>query len=321
MKIRIVTPAPPGSLKGNRVTALRWARILKKLGHRVVVEQEYARGRADLLIALHARRSYWSLERFSREHPGAPRIVALTGTDLYHDIPGSARARRALGLASRIVVLQPRALDVLEPVLRSRTRVIYQSVVPVPGARRRTVGPFNVCVLGHLRPVKDPFRAALAARRLPPRSRIAVVHIGGALEERMAVRARAEEAVNPRYRWLGQLPRGKALRRLASSRLLALTSLMEGGANVLSEAIAHGVPVVASRIPGSIGILGRDYPGYFPAGDTGALFRLLRRAEADAGYYRRLAEHCRRLRPLFAPERELRSWKALLEELGGRNPM
>ena len=144
---------------------------------------------------------------------------------------------------------------------------------------------FEVCVLGHLRPVKDPLRTAWAARLLPASSRVRVLQVGGALSEDMAEQARAEEAANPRYRWLGERPRGQALRLLARCRLLSLTSELEGGANVISEAIALGVPVVSSRIAGSLGLLGTDYPGYFPFGDTQALADLLRRAETDTDFY------------------------------------
>jgi glycosyltransferase involved in cell wall biosynthesis len=78
-----------------------------------------------------------------------------------------------------------------------------------------------------------------------------------------------------RYGWRGAVPRTEALAVLARSRLLALTSLQEGGANVVSEALAAGVPIVSSAIPGSIGLLGADYPGYFPVGDTEALATVL----------------------------------------------
>ena len=87
------------------------------------------------------------------------------------------------------------------------------------------------------------------------------------------------------YRWLGELSREKALRLLSRCRLLALTSEQEGGANVVSEALAASVPVLSSRIAGSVGLLGEDYPGYFPVGDTEALARLLGRAETDADFY------------------------------------
>jgi putative glycosyltransferase (TIGR04348 family) len=322
MNITVVTPAPPGSRKGNRITARRWAGLLRQLGHRVTLRQEYRAERCDLLVALHARRSYPAVEAYSRARPGRPIVVALTGTDLYDEIHTDRVARRALELASRLVVLQPLGVEELPHHLRGKTRVIYQSVeariASVPARSGRDARPFEVCVLGHLRPVKDPFRTALASRLLPPSSKVRVLQVGAALSPDMAERARAEAAVNPRYRWLGDLPRWKALRTLARSRLLVLTSRMEGGANVISEAVTVGVPVVASDIAGTVGLLGRDYPGYFPVGDTRTLAELLRRAETDAGFYNSLNAWCRRLRPLFRPARERESWRRLLYELGSR---
>jgi glycosyltransferase involved in cell wall biosynthesis len=170
-------------------------------------------------------------------------------------------------------------------------------------------------VLGHLRPVKDPFRTAEAARLLPPESKVRVVHIGAPIAPGMAERAREESRTNPRYRWLGEMPQARAIRRLAACRALVLTSFSEGGANVLGEAICSGVPVLSSKISGVIGTLGPRYPGYFRAGDTRALARLMRRFEADAGFRRELLRRCRALRPLFRPSLEQASWRALLAEL------
>jgi glycosyltransferase involved in cell wall biosynthesis len=203
----------------------------------------------------------------------------------------------------------------LPEAARARARVIYQSVPPLRSKAPPAEEAFEVCVLGHLRPVKDPFRAAMAARRLPASSRIRIVQVGAALSPSMAERADREEGRNPRYRWLGELPRGQALQVLARSRLMALTSRLEGGANAISEAVVAGVPVVSSRIDGSIGLLGGEYPGYFPVGDTAALADLLLRAEHDPSFYRKLQEHGLRLRPLFEPAREREAWKQLLEEL------
>ncbi len=315
MNISLITPAPAGSRKGNRVTAMRWARLLRQLGHRVRVRQEYAPHRCDLLIALHARRSFAAIEAFERTQMGRPIIVALTGTDLYGDIHTDPLARRALELAWRLVVLQPLGIEELPSRLRSKARVIYQSAEAPPSRPRQRRDVFEVCLLGHLRPVKDPFRAAEAVRLLPDTSRLQLLHVGRALSADMEQRARAWTKACPRYRWLGEQPRWQALRILARSRLLVLTSRMEGGANVLTEAIAAGVPVLSTYIPGSIGILGEGYPGYFPVGDTRALARLLARAETDADFYRSLRAWCRRLRPLVRPARERATWQRLLREI------
>ena len=134
MKINLITPAPTYSRKGNRVTALRWARILRELGHRVVIEQEYQGQPCDLMVALHARRSNASIVRFQMEYPNLPLILALTGTDLYGDIHTDASAQQSLEMAHRFIVLQPMGIEELPERLRDKARVIYQSVKPPAGA-------------------------------------------------------------------------------------------------------------------------------------------------------------------------------------------
>jgi putative glycosyltransferase (TIGR04348 family) len=317
MEVSIICPARPGSQQGNRMTARRWADILRELGHRVRIAQTYRDGRCDLLIALHAKKSAAAAERFHRLFPDRPLVIALTGTDIYRDIHRSHRARRVLGLATRIVVLQPLGIAQLPWRLRPKARVIYQSARRV---RRRATGSrrvFEVCVVGHLRAVKDPLRTALAARRLPPTSRIRVEHLGTAMSPGAARRARAEESVNPRYRWLGERPHSEVGARLARARLMVISSRMEGGANVISEALAASVPVLASRIPGNVGLLGAAYPGYFERGDTRALAALLERAETDRVFYRRLALAVARRSHLASPDLELRKWRSLLRGLRG----
>jgi putative glycosyltransferase (TIGR04348 family) len=313
MTIRIITPAGPEDRNGNSITALRWARILKRLGHRVAVEREYRGENCDILIALHARKSALSIRRFKRLYPDRPLIVALTGTDLYRDIRTSARARRSLDVATRLVVLQSMGLKELSPRLRRKTRVIYQSASRVKGRAAQGNG-FTVSVIGHLRAVKDPLRTALAARELNG-ANLRVIQAGRALDRDMERRARAEMARNPRYRWIGELPHWKARQLLARSHLLSLTSVMEGSANVLSEAIASSVPVVASKIPGLIGTLGENYPGYFRVGDTRGLARLLERVTSDKDFYRTLKARGARLKPLIDPKRERGAWKSLIAEL------
>jgi putative glycosyltransferase (TIGR04348 family) len=316
MRILVVTPVGPRSRTGNRVTAVRWAGILRGLGHSVAVESEYGGQPCDALVALHARKSAPSVERFRAEHPEKPIVLALTGTDLYDEIRTSPDARRSMELATRLVVLQAAGLAELSAASRVKTRVIIQSAERPLRPAPPDPSVFQVCVLAHLRLVKDPLRTAFAARLLPSSSKIQVVHLGDALDETLADEARKEMAVNPRYRWLGARPQAEALRILASSRLLALTSRLEGGANVVSEAIACSVPVVSSRISGSIGLLGEEYPGYFPVADTQSLADLLHRAETDAGFYEALTSWCERRAALFSPANERQAWQELLNELG-----
>jgi putative glycosyltransferase (TIGR04348 family) len=305
MKIALVTPAGPGTRNGNRHTALRWAAFLRAAGHRVTVSTEETSSRADAMLALHARRSHASIRAFPKDKP---LVLALTGTDVYRDIRESAQARESLELAHRLIVLQPKAAEELPARLRGKVRVVVQSSATRlrhrPAKRR-----FRVCVIGHLRPEKDPLRTLMALRFLPSEIPLEVIHLGAPLDPALAPRTD-----DPRYRWLGSVPHARALKWLASSHAMVISSRMEGGANVVCEALRIGVPVLASRISGNLGLLGADYPGYFPAENERALARLITRAATDRAFYRKLKTRITGLRAMVAPQREAR---ALLQALSG----
>jgi putative glycosyltransferase (TIGR04348 family) len=315
MKISLVMPPGTGARTGNHHTAQRWAGFLRKSGHRVSIEEKWSGASADALIALHARKSAASVEKFHDRYPERPLIVALTGTDLYRDIEDSAEARRTLELASRLVVLQPGGRSHLARSLRAKTRVIFQS-----SATRLTHRPvrdrFRVIVVGNLREEKDPFRSVAALAHLSPRNSIELVQIGASLAPEMAKTAKRWMQKDSRYRWTGSRPHAQALREIASSHLLVVSSVMEGGANVICEASRIGVPVLASRVSGNIGMLGAGYPGYFALFDDRKLARLIGRAIDDRGYYAGLKRAVLARRPLFAPPAERHGLDDLLGEFG-----
>lgn len=303
MRITLVTPAGRESRNGNRNTAVRWARMLRALGHRAKVQVRWDGSSTDVLLALHARKSHESIARFAARHPEQYLILALTGTDLYRDIRVDADARRSLELATRLVLLQDEGLAELSPALRAKSDVVYQSAQPM--ARRPALrDAFEVLVIGHLREEKDPFRAALALGHLPTDSRIRVHHFGKALDAAHGQFALDLQSREPRYRWLGERPHWQVRQHLARARVLVMSSRMEGGANAVSEAIAAGCPVIASQVPGNVGMLGRDYDGYYPVEDERALAHLLQRAERDSAFLAQLARQCEARRARMTPAAE-----------------
>lgn len=317
MRITIVTPTAATLRTGNRATAGRWARFLAEGGHEVVINPPPG-SPADAMIALHAWRSAGAIARFREDHPRAPLVVALTGTDLYHFLGAEPEPTlRSIDLADRLIGLHDRVELALPERHRAKLRVIHQSARGRAERSPPTADAFEVLVVGHLRTEKDPFRAALAARGLPEASRIRIIHCGAAHDPAWEQAARAEMETNPRYLWLGDLPPARVRRLMARARAMVLSSHMEGGANVISEALVAGLPVLASRIDGSVGLLGEEYRGYFPVSDTAALADLLRAIEGEPGFLGQLAAQGAARAPLFAPERERAGIAALMAELQG----
>ena len=312
--IVIISPALANANNGNWQTARRWARFLRK-DYRVSIAVQWDGKPCDAMIALHARRSASSIAAFSAAHPTLPLVVVLTGTDLYRDILSDADAQRSLKLATHLVVLQPAGLEMLDQAARSKTRVIYQSAPSLKAIDKHPATPsryFDVTMIGHMRNEKDPATFIRAAELLQAKN-IRLIHIGSALDPALGRLAEQTRQRHPQYRWLGNLSHAVTRQRLKRSHLMAITSRMEGGANVIIEAVTSGVPVLASDIPGNRGMLGEHYAGYFPPGDSLKLAQLIERAAGDPEFYGRLQKQCAARAPLFAPERERASLLELLE--------
>ena len=312
--IGIVRPAS-GVEGGNHVTAGRWERRFRELDFDVFVEEQWSGREVDVLVALHAAKSRESVERFRKARKKNPLVVAVAGTDLYGEGAPSEAAKRSFHFASRVVVLQPRAIHDLPASVRERARVVHQSVDLPESRATKVTDAFQVAAVAHLRAVKDPLLPAEAARALPATSRARIVLAGGVLDTSMRAAVEREIATNPRFRWLGALSHAATLDLLASSHAFVASSRHEGGSNVVSEALALGLPILATRIPGNVGMLGEDHPGLFPAGDARALAGLMDRAERSKEFLGEL-EGCSRERAWTTdPELERESWRSILGEL------
>jgi putative glycosyltransferase (TIGR04348 family) len=314
--IGIATPAAAAANNGNWQTADRWARHLGAISQVSVFEQ-WPGQPLDMLIALHARKSAASIEAFRRAHPAAPIVLVMTGTDLYRDLPAAdPAALRSLELADDVVVLQELALRALPPAAVRKARVIVQSC-DVALADRRPAGrggPTRFIAIGHLRDVKDPLTLARAATRLADAD-IEVEHVGALLDPALADELRRLTRDLAGYRLAGALPHEQALARLMGADALVHPSRMEGGANVIVEAVCAGIPVLASAVDGNVGLLGPDYEGYFPVGDDERLASMMRRFAADAAFRDRLRQPLLVLRERFSPEREAAALRALVERV------
>jgi glycosyltransferase involved in cell wall biosynthesis len=143
-----------------------------------------------------------------------------------------------------------------------------------------------------------------------------LIHIGGALDPALGAAAAATEAgAAGRYQWLGALPHEETRERLRQAHAMAICSRMEGGANVIIEAVTSGVPVLASDISGNRGMLGDDYLGYFPLGDAPALASLIDKSINDSAWYAQLQAQCAFRAKLFAPEAEQAALLDLVDNL------
>jgi len=303
LNVVIVSPALAAANNGNWQTAQRYARMLRSFCRVRIVQQWDGSAQDQVMIALHARRSYASIADWHVRYGSRGLVVVLTGTDLYRDIQNDPEAQQSLRWAHTLVVLQAEGIQAVPEIFRSKTVVAFQST-STRQTLLKTTRHLRAIMVGHLRAEKAPTTFFKVAQLLREHKDIHLQHVGGEHDPVLAQQAHQTAAQCPRYIFLGARPHEATRRLIQRAHVLVHPSVMEGGAHVVMEAVCSGVPVLASRIPGNIGMLGSDYAGFFPTGDAEALAQLLLRVRRDPDFYAHLQRQCALRAPLFAPTRE-----------------
>lgn len=321
--VQILTPFGAQSGMGNWRTAQRYAQMLRASGLNASIIEPKDLAEAELssvgrpvAIVLNARRSAEAVTSFT--DAGIPTLVVLTGTDLYGALKPEAvgtadyqRTEAALNKAAAILVLQSEAgAEVARrwPHLKEKLHCIMQTALPRPQQapvitdQSKTI---RFLIAAHIRPEKDPVTAFHAFHQAFPegwgerpggkRVPVRLIHVGGHQD-----RGLADELIRLGAQYTGVLLEGPlthaaTLRLMTGVHALVQPSVSEGGALVVPEAIAAGLPVLASNIPAHRGQLGADYPGFFPVGDASGLARLMARFVSDADFQASLYQRSRQL--------------------------
>ncbi|HKO56477.1 MAG TPA: glycosyltransferase family 4 protein [Thermoanaerobaculia bacterium] len=176
--------------------------------------------------------------------------------------------------------------------------------------RRHGIGPDEVAIgfSGKLVERKDPLTLAEAFRRMRNREKARLVFIGdGPL--------RAELETTDRARFLGFVNQTDLPHAYAICDVLVLPSRFEPRGLVVNEAMACGLPVVASDRVGAVGDLVRDGENgfVFPAGDAATLAAQLDRLVEDGALRARMAARSTELIKDWSFETEVRGVREMLE--------
>jgi glycosyltransferase involved in cell wall biosynthesis len=341
---RILTPFGQKSGMGNWRTASRYAQMLRASGINASIYEPSQiedacthSGQRTVAIVLNAARSSEAVTTFVAEQ--IPVMLVMTGTDLYGALSpeqsGSERyqrAEQALHLARLILVLQAEAGDEIRrrwPKLADRVHCVLQTsaprkpYAPVMTQHSKTI---RFLVAGHIREEKDPRTAFIGFHRAFPdgwatradggRVPVRLIHVGSHQDKMLAQELIRLGAQYPGILLEGPLSHAQTLRQMTHVHCLIQSSVSEGGALVVSEAVACRLPVIASAIPAHRGQMGADYPGFFKTGDPDDLARVLQQFVSDDVFVARLRESGQALASLLAsPTAEREALARLVRQL------
>lgn len=314
--VLIYSPFPHQTGQGNSVTADRTELILSQAGFTVLSEGgNYSGQDARCLVALNARRSAGVVAEFDKLHPGRQIIVIVTGSDINHPEMEhrESETRRTMARAEALVMLHETDLEALPGDLQQKAVCIFPSVILPDGTQHQPAqgDRFEAIMAGNLRLVKNPQLAVEGARLLDQDSPVYINSYGDASGELAIEMSKSSEEV-AHFQWCGKVGHAELLGKMARAHVLLNTSILEGGANAICEAVSMGLPVVASDIRGNVGMLGHDYPGLFPSGDVREMVDLLQQCAGSASFYADLKRRVEQRASLFDYATESNAWISLI---------
>jgi glycosyltransferase involved in cell wall biosynthesis len=258
--------------------------------------------RSDL-VWIKAPASNAALAALACRRAGVPRFTWVAGS-VREVVRGQRRwGAAAIGAAAAAIVYDAttRALEQTGPAIRLDASM-FTSVVTrddiqaTPGAgdtRSRTDGQLRIAWAGRIAEEKGLDDLLVALVRLGAGGLDANLDVLGDGPARPALEARAGElGLDGRVRWHGFVgDRGAYLAALRAADLFVLPSRAEGVPKVVVDAMAAGLPVVATRVGAVPAVLDGGRRGRLvAAGDPGAIADAVAALAADEPEQRRLRQ-------------------------------
>jgi glycosyltransferase involved in cell wall biosynthesis len=178
------------------------------------------------------------------------------------------------------------------PVIQNWTATAQLLEIGATRVYGRDAPPLEILFLGWVEREKGIFELLDCARRLSdeteiPRFRIVIAGDGSVMAE--ARRQLGEQRLTSVVQLVGWIDSDAAADHLRRAHLLVLPSYMEGMPNALIEAMAAGLPVVATDVGAVVDVVSDGVNGFvIPPRDADRLFSALRELLADAALRARM---------------------------------
>lgn len=259
-------------------------------------------------------------------------VLTVHGSDLLRPEPEAARRLARFFRDADAVTAVSR--DIRERLLETgwvdpgKVRVIANGVdcrFWSPARARDSGGPPRLVAVGRLEAVKGFDTLVAAAALLRDAGTVFDLEIIGDGSERNRLAALvAGHRLGGRVTFAGNLDRSAVRDRLRSADLYLMSSLSEGMPLALLEAMACGLPAVATDVGGVGEVLPQDAGRLVPPGSAEAIAGAIRAVLADPVTMRNAGHRARRRAEQFSVERKadeyIAAYAAGLDRRAGRAP-
>jgi glycosyltransferase involved in cell wall biosynthesis len=185
------------------------------------------------------------------------------------------------------------------PRYRNKLQIIPNGVdyefLQISRTARDPSDPFNLLFVGNLIPLKGVHLIIEALAKLGDSNKIQLIIIGDGPEKSSLVSRAERLGLSAQVSFIGAVGPNSMIQWFTKANCLILPSFSEGRPNVILEAMASGLPAVASRIEGISELVSEGVTGQlFKPGDTDGLSRCIEALEKNPKLCARLGEHGRR---------------------------
>jgi glycosyltransferase involved in cell wall biosynthesis len=296
IKVALVSPFTLPDYCGNSILADRLQKGLVKQGYEVALfnshkdrPEQVMRFSPQIIHSFNAERtSQWM--KHLRNGLRTPWVITLTGTDYtpwcgINDPP--LPIKENLENADALIVFHRAAADALAaslPILKNKIRVIPQGIAPIESAEDRSTvrtkygigqGAIVFLMAGGIRPIKNlplAIKAFYEVKKQAPE--VVLLHVGPVMDKEEADRVFSLSENLSCFHSLGGLPPRDVRELMRAADVVMNTSFHEGMSGAILEAMAEGLPILASSAEGNLALVQENINGFiFSVEDQHALTR------------------------------------------------